>query len=95
MVLPISFAVSIISLANFTDIVRPVLLREFLISHLKAKFVARNELSSIGTWYVEPPIRRALTSTTGLAFLIAFSKIIRGSSLVLVFIISKAPLTIF
>jgi len=93
-VLPISFAASIISLANFIDIVRPTLLRELVITHLKARLVARNELTSIGTGYVEPPILRAFTSTIGLAFLIAFSKIIKGSSFVLVFIISKAPLTI-
>jgi len=60
-----------------------------------AKFVERYPLTSIGTWYVEPPIRLALTSTTGLAFRIARSKTATGSSLVFALIISNALCTMF
>jgi hypothetical protein len=71
-VLPISLAVSIISLANLIDILLPTRWSAYLISQRNDKLVALNPLTSIGTWYVEPPTLRALTSTIGLAFRIAF-----------------------
>ena len=63
---------------------------ENFVIHLKAKLVPRKARTSIGTWYVDPPILFALTSTRGVTFRMAVSKTFKGSSPVFSFIISSA-----
>src|SRR6185295_7981477 len=62
---PSPLLAAIISLANFSDMLRPFLSRLKRINHFILREIFLSDLTSAGIWKVAPPIRRLRTSTAG------------------------------
>ena len=89
------FAASISSLASLSSIVFSPLLREYNVNQRSARACLLSALTSIGTWYVAPPIRLAFTSSTGIMLFIASSNTSIAGLSDFSAILSNAPYTIF